>query len=249
MYNRLFTFGCSFTEYRWPTWANILGQEFNQFENWGQPGGGNTFIFNSLIECINRNNIGVGDTVIIMWSTIGREDRWIKNRGWVTVGSIYNQTEYDKNFVTKWADPMGYLIRDMATISATKRVLEQLGCTWHFLSLGPLEYYDDSTDFRRDFKINQDIKELYQDELLTIKPNIYETVFNGDWGSRNSYKPLVHDDHPTIKEHQMYLSEVLPGYTISNNTLDLIERSEALILVDTPVDWHNWKYCKPKIRF
>ena len=91
MRNRLFTFGCSFTEYRWPTWANILGQNFDQFENWGQPGGGNTFILNSLMECINRNIIQANDTVIIMWTSIGREDRWVKGRGWVTVLAPLNR--------------------------------------------------------------------------------------------------------------------------------------------------------------
>lgn len=247
--NRLFTFGCSFTEYCWPTWANILGQEFNRFENWGRPGGGNTFIFNSLMECISRRSITVDDTVIIMWSTIGREDRWVKNRGWVTLGSIYNQTEYDKNFVTKWADPMGYLIRDMAIISATKLVLERLGCTWHFLSLGPLEYYDDSKNFKHDFSIHEDIKELYKDVLETIKPNMYEILFNSNWGSRNMYKPLIKDDHPTPKEHLMYLSKVLPDYLISDATLDLIEKAESMVLVNTPVDWNEWKYAKPKTRF
>ena len=249
MRNRLFTFGCSFTEYRWPTWANILGQNFDQFENWGQPGGGNTFILNSLMECINRNIIQANDTVIIMWTSIGREDRWVKGRGWVTVGSIYNQIEYDKNFVSKWADPLGYLIRDMASISATKQVLERLGCSWHFLSLGPLEYYDDSKNFKHDFSIIEDIKELYKDELAAIKPSVYDVVFDGNWGSRNSYKPLVNDDHPTTKEHLMYLNKVLPEYNINNNTLELIEIAEATILSDEPTGWQGWNYSKPKIRF
>ena len=48
-FKRAFVFGCSFTQYYWPTWADILGREFNKFENWGQCGGGNQFIFNSGI--------------------------------------------------------------------------------------------------------------------------------------------------------------------------------------------------------
>jgi hypothetical protein len=47
----------------------------------------------------------------------------------------------------------------------------------------------------------------------------------------------------------MYLNKVLPEYIISNNTLDLIEKSEAHILIDKPVDWQGWNYSKPKIRF
>ena len=50
---RIFTFGCSFTNYLWSTWANILGYEFREaeFYNFGKSGAGNQYIFNlSLIH-------------------------------------------------------------------------------------------------------------------------------------------------------------------------------------------------------
>ena len=28
-YNRFFSFGCSFTQYHWPTWANVIGMHFD----------------------------------------------------------------------------------------------------------------------------------------------------------------------------------------------------------------------------
>ena len=36
--NRIFCFGCSFTQYLWTTWANILGTEFHEaeFYNFGK---------------------------------------------------------------------------------------------------------------------------------------------------------------------------------------------------------------------
>ena len=33
---RLFTFGCSFTQYMWPTWADILSKNFNFYESWSE---------------------------------------------------------------------------------------------------------------------------------------------------------------------------------------------------------------------
>ena len=30
---RLFAFGCSLTRYHWPTWADILGQSYYEFQN------------------------------------------------------------------------------------------------------------------------------------------------------------------------------------------------------------------------
>ena len=84
---RLFTFGCSFTNYRWPTWADIVSQDYDYYENWGQRGGGNKYIYFSLIECHQRNNITADDTVMIMWSSQAREDKFLDNK-WYTPGAI-----------------------------------------------------------------------------------------------------------------------------------------------------------------
>jgi len=35
---RLFAFGCSFTQYKWPTWADILGKSFDLSYNLGKSG-------------------------------------------------------------------------------------------------------------------------------------------------------------------------------------------------------------------
>ena len=70
---RLFTFGCSFTKYIWPTWADILGREYKEFYNYGMSGGGNLFIFDSLIEAIAKHNINKDDTVIIIWTNVTRD--------------------------------------------------------------------------------------------------------------------------------------------------------------------------------
>jgi len=237
---RLFTFGCSFTKYCWPTWADILGKEYEYFENWGCPGAGNQYIFNSLIECIKKNNISKNDTIIIMWSSLGREDRWIKSRGWVTPGSIYNQTEYSQEFVTKWADPKGYLIRDIAYISAVKIILESIGCNWEFISMVPIDYYDDSNIRSGKLIINDEIKTLYSSELSAIKPSIFTVIFKNNWASRAKYKPELPDDHPTPAEHLLYLNAVLPNYTISKSTEQLVKDVEVNVILDKPFDWAVW---------
>ena len=39
---RLIVFGCSFTDYAWPTWADIIAYDLGcEYENWAQGGGGN----------------------------------------------------------------------------------------------------------------------------------------------------------------------------------------------------------------
>ena len=85
---RLFTFGCSFTQYMWPTWADILSKNFNFYENWALAGAGNLYIFNSIIEAHKRHQFKNDDTIIIMWSGLTRID-YYKNNSWQPQGSDF----------------------------------------------------------------------------------------------------------------------------------------------------------------
>lgn len=195
---KLFTFGCSFTQYFWPTWADIVGQEFESYENWGQSGGGNQFIFNSLIECIVKNKISKNDTVIIMWTNISREDRYLDGK-WLTPGNIFGQFSYSQDFVKEFADTRGYFIRDCNAIFATQNILKNIGCKFYFLSMVPLtnpdQYHaDNCTD-----KI-ADLLTYFKPTLDQIRSSIYEVIFNFDWRSRP--RPFVYDGHLSGKETQ-----------------------------------------------
>ena len=238
--NRLFTFGCSFTQYHWPTWAHIISKGFDQFRNYGHPGAGNSYIFSSLMESIKRDNITKDDTVIIMWTTVAREDRWTKDRRWICPGSIYNQDEYDDNFVKKFADPTGYVIRDIAHITACKKILESIGCEWKFLSMVPIQYYDDSVYASETIEIDQAIKDLYSEELSSIESSIYEVVFDCKWWSRDELKPNLPDDHPTPVEHLMYIDQVIPQFTVKQGVRDLVNFIDQDIKLDKPFDWSVW---------
>ena len=184
--NRLFAFGCSSTFCWWPTWADILGREFDHFENWGQGGAGNCFQLYSLIECLKRNTITKDDTIIIMWSSVDREDRW-KDGRWLCDGGVYNdQPPYDQDYLEKFADPTGSLIRDMAVISTVRKILESIGCHWYFLSVFPFTVLDVEEGHAKDhdYHPDQKILELYKDDLVFVRPPLYEVIFNGDWFSR-----------------------------------------------------------------
>ena len=98
-YKRFFAFGCSFTQYHWPTWANIISEEFNESYNYGRTGAGNFFIYQSLIEAILKHKINKDDLVMIMFSNVTREDRFVKKHGWITPGNLYFQNVYDEKFL------------------------------------------------------------------------------------------------------------------------------------------------------
>ncbi len=221
--SRLFAFGCSFTNYHWPTWADILGQQFEVYENWALSGAGNQFIFNSLIECDLRNNITSQDTVAIMWSNVARDDVYYDDR-WQLRGNVFqwNELENMPNRVR------GYYIRDLATMHATRLLLDARGCRYHFMSMldidNPIQYEHAS--------VSDDIGDLlenYKDTLSIMLPSVHEKIFNHDWSSRplwpelsqteirRSYEANRGEDWPTWEE---FVNQKF--YHVSKSVLDEI---------------------------
>jgi len=233
--SRLFTFGCSFTQYFWPTWADILGREFSYFENWGRQGAVNQFIFNSLVECLLRNRLTDKDTVVIMWSNVLREDRYIGGQ-WETHGNAYTARFFKPDFLRRYFDPKGCLIRDLAVIYAARQILESQGIRTIFLSMVPItnpEQYQQS-----EIRFTDSVCEIYKETIDFIRPSVFETVFNFDW---HSLRPEgSYDLHPTPLEHLKYLDLVVPEISISQATRQWAEQHNK----DT-----DYQTAQPTIRF
>ena len=201
---RLFTFGCSFTNYRWSTWADCLAPEFDYFENWGQSGGGNHYIFNSVMECDQRHNFGSGDTVVVCWTSFARDDRYVDGR-WHTLGNMFSSPIYTAEYLKTHVEERGYLIRDLAFIKAVKTLLDaRPGIIWKFLSMA--ELVDSRTSLHRD------ASGLYSDVLDSIAPGFDQTVFLNNWPKSGD------DPHPSPAEHLAYLDTVLPGWVTKEDT-------------------------------
>jgi len=183
---RLFTFGCSFTNYHWPTWADIVSQDYDYYENWGRGGAGNKFIYFSLVECHQRNCITTDDTVIIMWSSQAREDKFLNNE-WYTPGTVYSSA-YTNDFISNFTDTTGYLLDTVTYIQSSNHLLDSIGCEKYFLSMLPM-YISSDWFSTLTQKLNPDVStkilKLYAPTLQQIKPSIYETVFKSDWHSKD----------------------------------------------------------------
>ena len=131
---RLFTFGCSFTSYIWPTWADFVGLNFNEYQNWANAGAGNYFIASRIYECDSVNKFTEDDTILVMFSQYFRNDMIDKESNWVNAGNIYNQTLYGHDFVTKyWSEEHGYFMT-WYNILSVKKLLDGIGCKYKFMS-------------------------------------------------------------------------------------------------------------------
>ena len=238
---RLFTFGCSFTNYRWSTWADCLAPEFDYFENWGQSGAGNHYIFNSIIEADLRNKFKDGDTIIVCWTDVMREDRYIKK--WQTLGNMMHTPIYIKEYITETITPRGCLIRDLAFIQSAKLLLESRpGIIWKFLSMAQITC--EGLWDRNNIQGVEDVIDLYKITIDSIQPSFQTILRPLGWGgaypgwcekNRNS------DPHPNPVEHLEYLDSVLPGWikkvetraTMLNET-EILEKNKYELTNHTP---------------
>lgn len=144
---RFYAFGCSYTYYSWPTWADLLGTGYSHYENWGIPGLGNRAIFERLVESHAKNRFCQDDLVIIQWSSHLRFDWFtrhsLKDRTsrWRTGGSIFsNQNEdiFDRQWQHLFFDEFAYLMHSLNYISAAQNLLEHTGCQWYMTSIGDI---------------------------------------------------------------------------------------------------------------
>jgi hypothetical protein len=206
MGSRLFAFGCSFTNYRWSTWADCLAPEFDYFENWGQSGAGNHYIFNSVMEADQRHRFGAGDTVMVCWTNVMREDRYTDR--WQTLGNITTCPIYNPEYVKDAITERGCLIRDIAMIKATESFLHNCaGVNTKFIAMcnimNPRQFDYSAGD--------QDIFDLYQPVLNNIMPSYQQVLYPTGWKHSD-------DPHPTPAEHLTYLDTVLPGWVTKEET-------------------------------
>lgn len=212
--SRLFTFGCSFTNYRWSTWADILGAHYNEYQNWGQSGAGNHYIFNSVMEADQCSQFSAGDTVVVCWTSSHREDRYTKR--WQTLGNIFYTDIYTKEYKQKITN-RGCLIRDIAFIKAVKILLESKPYVdWKFICMHNMRHWD----LWKDNDVDHDVVELYQDVFDCIGPSFRETLFPQHWPDRE-------DPHPTPAEHLLYLDKVMPGRVTDLNIRATIAQESA----------------------
>lgn len=218
--SRFFAFGCSFTNYRWMTWADIIGSQFEQYQNWGQAGAGNKYIYASVMEADQRQKFTSDDTVIICWTESMRDDRYVDGRGWITTGSM--SSVFSKEFIADYVCERGYLIDSLNMIKGVQELLINRGCKWKFLSIDSMIKPDH----------HNDIKDVYAEILNNIAPSFADVLGQLYWKTDSLTRPRHEcgniDQHPTTKEALRYLDAVLPGWVTDRDLRDLIDQQQTI---------------------
>jgi len=134
---RLFTFGCSYTSWYWPTWADILGHSYDYSENWAVRGLGNRAIVERLSECLLKNKVNKDDTVIVQWTDFHRYDAHYPginhHSSWRSGGSLLiNPVDIDY-IKDSWRED-SYTMHSMNFINLGINLLKSYRCKWYITS-------------------------------------------------------------------------------------------------------------------
>jgi len=258
---RFFAFGCSFTDGNWPTWADIVGQMYKgKYYNYGVHGGGNFRIFERLMVADQLHNINENDLVVIQWTNVTREDRWFNNE-WLSKGNIWTHPYYEGDFIKKYADPLGYYIRDLSIIKAVTDFLKSRKCTYYMIAMSPLGKFEqwnivNNLTKKEDIAVYNRVSSLYKNVIEEIRPDYFNVIYKQDWfllkaqglkmpsrkKSPNNKewleKDVFEDYHPTPLMHLSYLEQCLPEIIISEDIKQKVAQSED-ILLSMVVDLHS----------
>jgi len=255
-YKRFFAFGCSFTRHVYPTWADVVSKEMPdaEFYNYGVTGGGNMLINIRLAEANLRFNFCETDLVMVMYSTFCREDRWIDGE-WQAVGNIYNNHYYDKDYIMKYTDPVGFLIRDFAQIYSTHSFIKSLPCDSFFMMSSDHNFEFNFTDSIESNEVQKEVFKIYKPFLDTFPEPIFGSFIDvtdvpyvkyiSFW---DDHKPHL-DHHPSPDIYSDYLKHI--GVPLTEKSDSYVkEAMDKLKLCKHHTDFHEYfaeeaKYPKP----
>lgn len=140
------TFGCSFTKWHWPTWADWLGQYTGQsLNNLAHPGFSNDLIFQQILHHIDDFN--PQDSIYIMWTGSNRVCSWYdlefvethdcrgffpdpKGKLW------YGNKPWMGLYKThpKWLPSLTHMIVGLFdTVFKTQMLLDRVDCDYHMM--------------------------------------------------------------------------------------------------------------------
>lgn len=209
-YKRVFAFGCSYTHWYHPTWADIIAKccTNSEFYNLAEGGGGNLFISSRITQANLKFNFCETDLILVMFSTPFREDRWIENR-WRLHGNIYCQPFYDKKFVQEYTDPVGLILRDLTIVETAITYVENLPCDNIMLRAVEMHSFEFTlTDTEQQH--HDKLLFLYENsKVYNLPPPLYQpgiSPLRGKHYTKESGEEFV-DTHPWPNDYVEYLTK------------------------------------------
>lgn len=185
-YKRIFTFGCSLTDYYWPTWADVVAYQTKiPTFNAGKAGIGNVGISCRIVEYDQKFKFNDEDLILVMWTSWTREDRY-RNGDWLAAGNVFNNHYYDSQFLKRhwsWENDVVKNASSMIMVNKSYHIGDN-----YFA----LDFIEDGSEFQ------SSLIDLYRNSLPT------GPKFHPD---ENSFDKKCVDGHPDILNHVKFYNE------------------------------------------
>jgi hypothetical protein len=233
-YKRLFAFGCSFTNYKWPMWPEILGHVIPEYYNYGEAASDNQTIFYKILEADAVHKFNEQDLIIVMWTTFWRDSSFHPNK------KFFRRRVEIENLSFR---QINFVYRDLNLMKASANFLKHKNVNYDFLSISgySIELMTQYHTYENSSQDLLDLKELYEnynEVLQEFKPSMFELIYNCDWSvppsdikfSKAVYGDnLSNDNHPTPLMSFRYLEKIYSNLSFDKPVLDFVMHYENIV--------------------
>ena len=130
-YKRFFAFGCSFTDYKWPMWPEILSHSVPNYYNFGCAGSDNRLIYLRILEADCLYNFNEEDLIIVMWTNPWRDTFFDTEVNWRLQRVNDSQLKFKQ---------LNFVFRDFCFFKSIDNFLENKKVDYDFLSISGYSY-------------------------------------------------------------------------------------------------------------
>ena len=251
--SRLFTFGCSFTHFFWPTWADILGSTYDEHQNWAGSGYGNRAIVERLSECVTHNKITADDTIIIQFTDFHRHDmhqKGIEPNGisnWRFGGNIWIKP-YELPWIKEVWSEESYVYHTCNFINLGISLLKSLPCKYHLVSM--IDFKPDVERLFPEYLTLFEENSWLKDFAQLVQDENYKGIKHKQWMLEPITNKFIQkteiDKHPSPKLYLKWLEQNL-NFNASNSLIEKIKTMDEELIDTTSdefykqLDWNDKK--------
>tara|TARA_X000001036_G_C20690094_1_gene809083 strand:- start:1868 stop:2635 length:768 start_codon:yes stop_codon:yes gene_type:complete len=214
---RMWAFGCSYTRWCWPTWADYIGTNFEEYINTAQGGADNFNILHKFIKYNNKFKFGKDDYVFIMLTSFNRFS-YVHNNIIKTTGDLVDndikEHELLKNFNF---DTAAYY--NCTIINALKKICSLSDFNFEILHGLPPKFLVNRATIPKTFNFT------YEDEIIMddwVQSNYDFDTNRVMWKNNQTF-----DGHPTLKHHFDFVKEFFPQY-INENAIEYYNQNKKI---------------------
>jgi len=218
----LWTGGCSYTQYCWPTWADYLGNHYNTHIQCGK----SNMDCASISRKIYFSDIKPGDDVVVAWTSFDRFTFYNDKQGWKGGNCTVSNKEFFTNHYHQY-ERFSAMVDHLYLLEQDSKAREYN--LWHFSAFPFLlgeTHLDVHDKIQEKFdSIKQQFKNFFVDKNLWDFRETQGTIIT-------KHKYNGNDNHPTPQCHWNWLEQIVaPAMNINlKNLSDKVANDQQRVL-------------------